>query len=161
MATLKNVFGPGDLDLWPMSLTFKLDLHILPLDLHAENQVRMSVYSAVRVVTYNTHTHTHTHSQCQNYYTHRWRGVWWLSLCSRQYTNNASTVSFHILKNLHFRHCGIKDPSWYELMNFVSFLHEQLVDAEGCSFCSKATQDVIPDFFKFVITFMIQMSEVY
>ena len=58
LATLNNVFfWPGELDLWPMTLTFKHDLHILPLDLHAENQVHMSVRSAVRVVT---HTHTYT-----------------------------------------------------------------------------------------------------
>ncbi len=40
-----------------MTWTFKLDLHILPLDLHDENQVRLSVRSAMRVVT---HTLTHT-----------------------------------------------------------------------------------------------------
>ena len=35
-------FGPGDLDLWPMTLTFELDLDIHPLDLHAQIQVCMS-----------------------------------------------------------------------------------------------------------------------
>ena len=54
LATLGNVFWPGDLYLWPT--TFELDLHILALDLHTEIQVRMSVRSAVRVVT---HTLTH------------------------------------------------------------------------------------------------------
>ncbi len=53
-------FWPNDLDLWPMTLTYKLDLDILPLDLHAEIQVRISVRSAVRVVTH-TQTHTQTH----------------------------------------------------------------------------------------------------
>ena len=38
-----------------MTLTFGLDLDILPLDLHAKIQVLMSVRSAVRVVT-DTHT---------------------------------------------------------------------------------------------------------
>ncbi len=37
-----------------MTLTFKLDLDILPLDLHAEIQVCTSVRSAVRA----RHTHT-------------------------------------------------------------------------------------------------------
>ena len=35
-----------------VTLTFELDLDILPLDLHAKIQVRMSVHSAVRVVTH-------------------------------------------------------------------------------------------------------------
>ncbi len=51
-----------------MTLTFKLDLDILPLDLHAEIQVGMSVRLAMRVVT-DTHTDTQTHTRCQNYYT--------------------------------------------------------------------------------------------
>ncbi len=38
-----------------MTLTFELDLDILPLDLHAKIQVRMSVCSTARVVT---HTQT-------------------------------------------------------------------------------------------------------
>ena len=46
-----NIFWPGDLDIWPMTLSFKLDLDILPLDLHTKNQVCMSFCSAVRVVT--------------------------------------------------------------------------------------------------------------
>ncbi len=49
----KNCFWPGDLDLWPVTLTFKLDLYILPLDLHAKIKVCMSVRSAVRA----RHTH--------------------------------------------------------------------------------------------------------
>ena len=84
LATLKNVFWPGDIDLWPMTSTFKLDLHILPSHLPAKNQVCMSVRSAVRVATawmngfttvlqyqwssgktktsYDTYSHTHTHT---------------------------------------------------------------------------------------------------
>ncbi len=42
-----------------MTLTYDLDLDILPLDLHTEIQVRMSVRLAVRVVT-DRHTHRHT-----------------------------------------------------------------------------------------------------
>ncbi len=72
LASLKNVFRPSDLDLWPMTLTFKLDLDILPLDLHTEIQVCMSVRLAVRVVT-----HTQTHKRCQNYYTRHVTYVTW------------------------------------------------------------------------------------
>ena len=35
-----------------MTLTYELDLDILPLDLHTKIQVRMFVRSAVRVVTH-------------------------------------------------------------------------------------------------------------
>ena len=68
LATLKNVFWPNDLDLWPMTLTFELDQDILPLDLHTEIQVCMSFRLAVRVVTHR-HTDRQTHRRCQNYYT--------------------------------------------------------------------------------------------
>ena len=40
-----------------MTLTYKLDLDIVPFDLHAKIQVHMSVRLAVRVVT-DTHTQT-------------------------------------------------------------------------------------------------------
>ncbi len=43
-----------------MTLTFTLDLDILPLDLHAEIQVFMSVRLAKRVVTHG-HTDRQTH----------------------------------------------------------------------------------------------------
>ncbi len=42
-----------------MTLTYELDLDILPLDLYTEIQVCMSVRLAVRVVT-DTQTHTQT-----------------------------------------------------------------------------------------------------
>ena len=42
-----------------MTLTYNLDLDILPLDLHAEIHVCMSVRLVVRVVT---HTQTDTHT---------------------------------------------------------------------------------------------------
>ncbi len=63
-----------------MTLTFELDLDILPLDIHTEIQVCMSVRLAVRVVTHthtHTHTDTHTHKRCQNYYTRHVTYVTW------------------------------------------------------------------------------------
>ena len=46
--------------LWPLTLTFNLDVDILPLDLHAEFQVRRSVRLSWRLVT-DTLTHLLTH----------------------------------------------------------------------------------------------------
>ncbi len=62
LAILKIFFWPGDLELWPMTLTFKCDLCILPLDLLAKIQVCISVCLASRAVRH-THTHTHTMSK--------------------------------------------------------------------------------------------------
>ncbi len=53
-----HIFWPNDLDLWPMTLTYELDLDILPLELHAKIQVCMSVRSARIVRRTDTHTHT-------------------------------------------------------------------------------------------------------
>ena len=52
-----------------MTLTYKPDLDILSLDVHAKNQVCMSVRSA-RIAR-----QTHTDTRCQNYYTHHVREV--------------------------------------------------------------------------------------
>ncbi len=49
----KNFFWPGDLNLWPMTLTFKLDVDILPLDLHV---------GPFRRESGNRHTHPQTHN---------------------------------------------------------------------------------------------------
>ncbi len=59
-----NIFWPRHLDLWPTTLTYERDLDILPLDLHAKIQVRMSVCSLRRATQTHrqTHTHTHTHT---------------------------------------------------------------------------------------------------
>ena len=60
-----HIVWPRGLDLWPMTLTYQIDLDILPLDLHAKIQVCMFVRSAV--IARQTHTHTyretdtHTH----------------------------------------------------------------------------------------------------
>ncbi len=54
----KNGFWPGDLDLWPMTLTFKLDLDILPLDLHTKIQGCTFVRSPLRARHTDTHTQT-------------------------------------------------------------------------------------------------------
>ncbi len=56
LAILKNVFDLVTLT-FDLSLTFKPDIHILPLDLHAKLQVCMSICSAERVVL-NTQAHT-------------------------------------------------------------------------------------------------------
>ena len=54
-----------------MALTYKVDLDILPFDLHAKIQVRTSVRSAMRVIT-DRQTHARDVVKTissQNYYT--------------------------------------------------------------------------------------------
>ena len=60
-----------------------------------------------------------------------------------------------------FRYCGIKNPSWSELHNFVKFLNTQLEDCEGSIYCNEAVVgDVLQGFKQFVVQFMIRMSRV-
>ncbi|XP_071112375.1 E3 ubiquitin-protein ligase rnf213-alpha-like [Haliotis cracherodii] len=56
------------------------------------------------------------------------------------------------------QHCGVWDPSWSELHNFVWFLNTQLVDFEKSDFCSDAVLEDLPGFPVFVLKFLIQMS---
>ncbi len=49
-----------------VTLTYKLDLDILPLDLHAKIQVCVCQFGRE---SGNTQTHTQKHRRCQNYYT--------------------------------------------------------------------------------------------
>lgn len=57
-------------------------------------------------------------------------------------------------------HCGVTDPSWAELRNFVWFLNLQLKDCESSVFCDVAvTGDVLTGFKTFVVDFMILMAK--
>ncbi|XP_046558704.1 E3 ubiquitin-protein ligase RNF213-like [Haliotis rubra] len=56
------------------------------------------------------------------------------------------------------QHCGVRDPSWSELHNFVWFLNTQLVDFENSIFCSDLILEDLPGFPVLVLHFLIQMS---
>lgn len=57
-------------------------------------------------------------------------------------------------------YCGVTDPSWAELRNFVWFLNLQLKDCESSVFCDAAvTGDVLTGFKTFVVDFMILMAK--
>ncbi|XP_072245329.1 E3 ubiquitin-protein ligase rnf213-alpha-like [Leuresthes tenuis] len=57
-------------------------------------------------------------------------------------------------------HCGIIDPSWAELRNFVWFLNLQLQDCENSDFCNfELVGDTLSGFKNFVVEFMILMSK--
>ncbi len=56
----ENIFLPRDLGLWPMTLTYKVDFDIHPLNHHAKIQVCMSVRLARRVRRTDTHADRHT-----------------------------------------------------------------------------------------------------
>ncbi len=56
-----HVFQPGDLDLWPMTLTFELIRDIIKVNASTKFRVCMSNGSAMRALTdRQTHTHTQT-----------------------------------------------------------------------------------------------------
>ncbi|XP_069008985.1 E3 ubiquitin-protein ligase rnf213-alpha-like, partial [Embiotoca jacksoni] len=57
-------------------------------------------------------------------------------------------------------YCGILDPSWAELRNFVWFLNLQLEDCENSVFCNfRLVGDTLHGFKNFVVKFMILMSK--
>lgn len=57
-------------------------------------------------------------------------------------------------------YCGVSDPSWAELTNFVWFLNLQLKDCETSVFCNAAvTGDLLTGFKTFVVDFMILMAK--
>ncbi|XP_062574164.1 E3 ubiquitin-protein ligase rnf213-alpha-like [Saccostrea cucullata] len=56
------------------------------------------------------------------------------------------------------RYCGIFDPSWAEVRNFVWFLDTQLKDFEKSDYISEAASADLPGFPVFVLKFLIQMS---
>ncbi|XP_059197009.1 E3 ubiquitin-protein ligase rnf213-alpha-like [Centropristis striata] len=57
-------------------------------------------------------------------------------------------------------YCGIIDPSWAELRNFVWFLNLQLKDCENSDFCKfEFVGDTLQGFKNFVVEFMILMSK--
>lgn len=58
------------------------------------------------------------------------------------------------------KYCGVTDPSWAELRNFVWFLNLQLKDCERSVFCNPAViGDVLTGFKTFVVDFMILMAK--
>lgn len=57
-------------------------------------------------------------------------------------------------------YCGVTDPSWAELRNFVWFLNYQLQDCESSVFCdSDFTGETLAGFKTFVVDFMILMAK--
>ncbi|XP_061079146.1 E3 ubiquitin-protein ligase rnf213-alpha [Conger conger] len=59
-----------------------------------------------------------------------------------------------------FVYCGIMDPSWAELRNFVWFLNLQLRDCETSVFCQMDfVGDTLHGFKNFVVDFMILMAK--
>ncbi len=58
-----DIFGFGDLDLWPTTLTFELDLDIFGHEWHATIQVCIHFCLARIVRRTDGHTHRHTHRQ--------------------------------------------------------------------------------------------------
>lgn len=57
-------------------------------------------------------------------------------------------------------YCGVSDPSWAELRNFVWFLNLQLRDCETSVFCDAAViGDLLTGFKTFVVDFMILMAK--
>ena len=69
---------------------------------------------------------------------------------------------FHLLKIavILCRHCSIVQPSWAELAQFVRFLYVQLNDCQSSIYCNEQFFWEGAEFKKFIVEFMIKMSQV-
>jgi E3 ubiquitin-protein ligase RNF213 len=73
--------------------------------------------------------------------------------------NNARFLNVRVCLELLLKHSEIEQPSWFELVNFSSFLNTQLIDCEKSVYCDTALMgEDLPGFKSFVVRFMIQMS---
>ena len=59
------------------------------------------------------------------------------------------------------RYCGIPEPSWMELLNFVHFFSLQLMDCEQSVFTSPLLSADLRGFKAFVVKFLLEMAKVY
>lgn len=68
-----------------------------------------------------------------------------------------SKITFFFLLS---RYCGIMNPSWMELRNFVYFFNKNLLDCENSIFTSADLRTEFPGFKAFVVKFLLEMSRV-
>lgn len=57
------------------------------------------------------------------------------------------------------KYCGLTDPSWMELRNFVHFFNIQLSDSESSVFTLACFDEDLRGFKAFVVKFMLEMSK--
>ena len=87
---------------------------------------------------------------------------WAVKGLKKKIVDNQMSFSFKVdLKySLFFRYCGIGDPSWLELRNFIHFFSKNLEDSENSDFTSVFTSSIFAGFKTFVVSFLLQMSKV-
>ncbi|XP_065678667.1 E3 ubiquitin-protein ligase rnf213-alpha isoform X7 [Hydra vulgaris] len=57
------------------------------------------------------------------------------------------------------KYCGIQDPCWSEVRNFIHFFNTQLIDCEQCAFTSIHVADDLRGFKTFVVNFLLEMAQ--
>ncbi|XP_065674932.1 E3 ubiquitin-protein ligase rnf213-alpha-like isoform X2 [Hydra vulgaris] len=57
------------------------------------------------------------------------------------------------------KYCGVNDPCWSELRNFVHFFNSQLIDCENSVFTSAVCASDLRGFKHFVVKFLLEMSQ--
>ncbi|XP_047126737.1 E3 ubiquitin-protein ligase rnf213-alpha isoform X2 [Hydra vulgaris] len=57
------------------------------------------------------------------------------------------------------KYCGVRDPCWSELRNFVHFFNSQLIDCENSVFTSAVCANDLRGFKHFVVKFLLEMSQ--
>ncbi|XP_065675221.1 E3 ubiquitin-protein ligase rnf213-alpha-like isoform X3 [Hydra vulgaris] len=57
------------------------------------------------------------------------------------------------------KYCGVYDPCWNEIKNFIYFFNTQLIDFEKSDFTSNHVADDLRGFKLFVISFLLEMAQ--
>ncbi|XP_065678766.1 E3 ubiquitin-protein ligase rnf213-alpha isoform X3 [Hydra vulgaris] len=57
------------------------------------------------------------------------------------------------------KYCGMQDPSWNEVRNFIHFFNSQLIDCEQSAFTSHHVVEDLRGFKIFVINFLLEMTQ--
>ncbi|XP_066918681.1 E3 ubiquitin-protein ligase rnf213-alpha-like [Clytia hemisphaerica] len=57
------------------------------------------------------------------------------------------------------RKCGVLNPTWMEIRNFVYFFNMQLMDSENCIYTSVECSEMFPGFKNFVLKFLLRMAK--
>ncbi|XP_065678772.1 E3 ubiquitin-protein ligase rnf213-alpha isoform X3 [Hydra vulgaris] len=77
------------------------------------------------------------------------------------FTYNPTHPAVNLINSLKilFKYCGIQDPCWSEVRNFIHFFNTQLIDCEQSIFTSIHVVQDLNGFKIFVIDFLLEMAQ--
>ncbi|XP_065678763.1 E3 ubiquitin-protein ligase rnf213-alpha isoform X3 [Hydra vulgaris] len=75
------------------------------------------------------------------------------------YNPTHPTINLKTCLKILLKYCGVKDPCWSEVRNFVHFFNTQLMDCEQSIFTSHHVDEDLRGFKTFVINFLLEMAQ--